>query len=115
MKNVLKYLSACAAIIAAAASCSTTRVLSEGEYRLVKNSVRTEGDSLFKTSLITPYIKQKTAGWNPMLYVYNWSGKEPKGIGKFFRAIGKAPVIYDADMVNTSASNMERQVEDLGC
>lgn len=114
MKNVLKYLSACAAIIAAAASCSTTRVLSEGEYRLVKNSVRTEGDSLFKTSLITPYIKQKTAGWNPMLYVYNWSGKEPKGIGKFFRAIGKAPVIYDADMVNTSASNMERQMEYLG-
>ena len=111
----ISYLFASVAVAAAVSACSTVRVLGDGEYRLAKNNIIVEGDSTLSTSLISPYIKQKAQGWNPMLYVYNWSGKNSNSIfSKFFRLIGKAPVVYNPDLVNTSVSNMERQMEYLG-
>ena len=111
------------ALISAAsllAGCSTTRVLSADEYRLAKNEIRVTNDGHFNTSLIRPYIKQQpnsyiAFGWNPFLSVYNWSGQDgDKGMGTFFRKIGVAPVIYEADQVETSAANIERHLEYLG-
>ena len=57
-------------------SCSTTRVLAEGECRLASNDIKITGDSKFNTNKIEPYIKQKPGssiifGWNPFLNVYN--------------------------------------------
>ena len=102
-----------AAVLLTAASCSTTRLIPEGEYRLVKNEILVDGDSGFETSKISPYIKQKPS-WSPMLYVYNWAGKDSTWLSKALRAIGSAPVILNTDMAMASAENMERQMEYLG-
>ncbi len=98
-----------------ASSCSTTRVLAPGEYRLVRNEIVVGNGKDFNTSEIQPYIKQKADTWNPMIYVYNWSGKKGEsGMSKILRKIGKAPVVYDADMLNASAENIGKKLEHLG-
>ena len=58
------------------ASCSTTRVLADGECRLAKNEVRIEGDTRLNAGNLGQYVKQKPHsslifGWNPFLNVYN--------------------------------------------
>ncbi len=63
-------------------SCSTTRVLGDGQFRLADNKVVVDNDRKFNTKEIQSYIKQKPNsyiifGWNPFLNIYNWSGKNP--------------------------------------
>ena len=74
-------------VILAAVSCSTTRVLQDGEYRLAKNKLEVTNDRKFNPGQIEPYLKQRPNsyfifGWNPFLNVYNWSN----GKGKIGRA-----------------------------
>ena len=101
-----RLISACLCL-AAAVSCSTTRVLQDGEFRLAKNKIRVTNDKSFNISLIEPYLKQKPNtyfmfGWNPFLNVYNWSNGKGKGWDKFVQKIGVAPVVYDPEMVETT-------------
>ena len=42
-----------------AASCSTTRVLQDGEYRLAKNKISVSNDKKFNANSLEPYLKQK--------------------------------------------------------
>ena len=58
MKRVFPILICMAAIILAA-SCSTTRVLQDGEYRLAKNKVNITNDPKFNPSTLDPYLKQR--------------------------------------------------------
>lgn len=101
-------------------SCSTTRVLEEGQYRLASNKVEVIGDSKFNTKKVESYIKQKPNsyiifGWNPFLNLYNWSGKNPdKAINRFIRSIGTAPVVYQPSQVEASIENINRHLEYLG-
>lgn len=102
-----------------AQSCSTTRVLQDGEYRLAKNEVLIENDKRFSTNKVEPYIKQKPNsnlifGWNPFLNVYNWGGKSNSFFARLFRKIGTPPVVYEPDKVNTSEDNIKRHLEYLG-
>ena len=113
MRRSLAYLGVAAVMIFAAVSCSTTRLLSDGQYRLVKNEIEVKGDKDFKTSKISPYLRQKTS-WSPMLYVYNWAGRDSSGMTRFLKRLGQAPVIFDKDLAMTSAENMTRQMEYLG-
>ena len=98
-------------------SCSSTRSLADGEYRLAANKVHVTNDTKYDVRDIQPYIKQKANtylifGWNPFLNIYNLSGQNgEKGLGKFFRKIGVAPVVYDPSAVKTSAENIERHLE----
>ena len=67
-------------LLLAAASCSTTRSLSEGESRLVENKVVILNDKNYVASELTPYIKQKPNGYfighfNPFLCRYGSSGQ----------------------------------------
>ncbi len=95
-------------------SCSTTRVLQDGEYRLTGNKIRIENDKEFNPNQLNKYLKQNEGlGWSPALNIYNWS-KKGKGVGKIWRKIGKAPVVYDADMVESSIENIENHLEYLG-
>ena len=60
------------------ASCSTTRVLQDGEYRLARNRITVDDPKEFNVNKLEPYLKQKPNsyfifGWNPFLNVYNWS------------------------------------------
>lgn len=117
--TVAKVVAAIAMMLPAA-SCSSTRSLADGEYRLAANKVRITNDDKFSTKEIQPYIKQKANtylvfGWNPFLNVYNWSGQNgEKGMGKFFRKIGVAPVVYQPSLVTSSIENIERHLEYLG-
>lgn len=102
-----------------AQSCSTTRVLQDGEYRLAKNEVLIENDKRFSTNKVEPYIKQKPNsnlifGWNPFLNVYNWGGKSNSFFARLFRKIGTPPVVYEPDKVNASEDNIKRHLEYLG-
>lgn len=101
-------------------SCSTTRVLGDGQFRLADNKVVVDNDRKFNTKEIESYIKQKPNsyiifGWNPFLNIYNWSGKNAdKGINKFLRKIGTAPVVYQPSQVEASVENISRHLEYLG-
>ena len=100
-------------------SCSTTRVLQDGEYRLAENDIVVTNDKTFNTKSIEPYLKQKPNsyfifGWNPFLNVYNWTNGKGKGWDKFIRKIGVAPVVYDPDMVESSEENIIKHLEYLG-
>ncbi len=101
-------------------SCSTTRVLADGQFRLADNKVVVDNDRKFNTKEIESYIKQKPNsyiifGWNPFLNIYNWSGKNAdKGINKFLRKIGTAPVVYQPSQVEASVENINRHLEYLG-
>ncbi len=114
MKSGLRIILA-AVLGAILASCSTTRVLQDGEYRLTKNKIRIENDKEFNPSQLNKYLKQNEGlGWSPFLYVYNWSNGKGKFWDKFVQKIGKAPVVYDADMVDSSIENIENHLEYLG-
>jgi len=114
MKSTLRHILTAVFLAAAAISCSTTRTLEEGQYRLTRNNIEVTNDDSFNTSAIQSYIRQRPSSWNPLLYVYNWSRKGEKGLGKLFRTIGEAPVVYSPDLLNSSAGNIEERLEYLG-
>ncbi len=97
------------------ASCSTTRVLQDGEYRLTKNRITIENDKEFNPNQLNKYLKQNEGlGWSPFIYVYNWSNGTGSKWDKFIEKIGKAPVVYDAGQVDNSIANIEDHLEYLG-
>jgi outer membrane protein assembly factor BamA len=112
------WLLAAASLIAV--SCSTTRLLDDGSYRLASNKIVVTNDKRFGTKEIQNYIKQKPnsyliLGWNPFLNLYNWSGRnESKGINKFIRKIGTPPVVYAPSLVDESIDNVRKHLEYLG-
>lgn len=117
MKNALPIILALALL---AVSCSTTKVLGEGEYRLSKNELQVNNPNEFNANSLRPYIKQEAKGgflfgWNPFMSIYNWSASNPDSpFGKFCRKIGSAPTIYNPDMVEASAENIRHHLDYLG-
>jgi len=106
-------------LLLAMCSCSTTKFLSEGEYRLASNSVTVTNSKEFPQSEITPYIKQQSNtyfifGWNPFLNVYNWGDNSGKGIDKIWRKIGVPPVVFNPKLVDSSIENIESHLRYLG-
>ncbi len=96
-------------------SCSSTRVLQDGEYRLTKNKIKIENDKEFNPNQLNKYLKQnENLGWSPFLYVYNWSNGNGKGWDKLMKKIGKEPVVYNPDLVDSSIENIENHLEYLG-
>lgn len=98
-------------------SCSTTRSLRDGEYRLVKNSVVVNGGS-FNSSELSPYLRQKPnagiLGYNPLLSIYGWGGQGTTRFGRFIRRFGVAPVVYDPVQVNESVDNILSHLQYIG-
>ena len=108
-----------ASIILAALSCSTTRVLEDGQYRLAKNKITIENSKTFNPAVLEPYLKQKPNsyfifGWNPFLNLYNWSNGKGGGWDRFVQKLGVAPVVYDPDMVDSSIENLKNHLSYLG-
>ena len=95
-------------------SCSTTKVLGDGEYRLAKAEIEIINDKKFNPNTLTPYLKQKPNPWTPFLYVYNWSNGTGNFWDRIVKRIGVAPVVYDAAMVDSSIENMHNHLERLG-
>ena len=99
-------------------SCSTTRVIPEGNYRLLNNKVVFEGEKL-SANEVTPYIRQQAKrgfffGWSPAISIYNWSNGSGQGINKFWETVGKAPVVFDPAQVPSSCANIAKHLEVLG-
>ena len=108
-----------ALMLLAALSCSTTRVLEDGQYRLAKNKIKIENSKTFNPSVLDPYLKQKPNsyfifGWNPFLNIYNWQNGKGAGWDKFVQKLGVAPVVYDPDMVDSSIENLKNHLAYLG-
>lgn len=103
-----------AAICILSFSCSTTRVLEEGQYRLEENTVTIIGDQDLNSNEISNYIRQGDEsggllGFNPFLYVYNWSRKDG-----LWHKLGTAPIVYDEGAVGTSITNITNRLRYLG-
>jgi outer membrane protein assembly factor BamA len=108
-----------ASITLAALSCSTTRVLEDGQYRLAKNKITIENSKTFNPAVLEPYLKQKPNsyfifGWNPFLNLYNWSNGKGGAWDRFVQKLGVAPVVYDPDMVDSSIENLKNHLSYLG-
>lgn len=118
--NKLKVKALATAVgIAAICSCSTTKVLQPGQYRLAKNDVRITNDPNFSTNEISQYVKQqpnKTVifGWSPGLNIYNWSKGSGKGMDKLWEKLGDAPVVFNPSLVESSRTNIMQHLEYLG-
>ena len=103
-----------AALCILSISCSTTRVLEDGQYRLEGNTVTVSGDPGFKESEISNYIRQDDEsggllGFNPFLYVYNWSRKDG-----LLHKLGTPPIVYDEAAAGTSITNISNRLKYLG-
>jgi outer membrane protein assembly factor BamA len=102
-----------------AVSCSTTRVIPEGEYRLAKNGIEITNSKKFDPSSLNQYIKQQPNstlfGWNPFLSMYNWADPDKDtGMARFLRKIGTAPVVYSPYAVESTIENIEKHLEYIG-
>ena len=98
-------------------SCSTTRVLREGQYRLAGTRIVIE-DRQIHGSELSSYISQKPnaslLGLSPALAIYNWADTADTWINNMIRRFGDPPVIFDPVQVRTSVDNMENHLEYIG-
>ena len=107
--------------LAAASACSTTRVLSEGQYRLASNKVVIEGkDKSLSSGDVSSYVKQQANsyfifGWSPKLIIYNWSDPEKDDwLNRSLRNVGVAPVVFNGYQVGSSCDNIRKHLDYLG-
>ena len=105
MKRILPLF----CLLLAAAACSTTRVLEEGQYRLVRNDIEIEEPVRFSPGELDAYIRQDAQGWSPFICVYNWSRRDG-----LLHKIGRAPVVFDSTAVASSCDNIATRMEYLG-
>lgn len=92
-------------------SCSTTRVIPEGESRLVANKVNVINGPRYNTHNLATYIEQKpnssfVFGWNPFLNIYNWSNGKDNGWNRFLKRLGQPPVILDTSLIAESKKKL---------
>ena len=112
-------LPALAVLLALAASCSTTRTLRSGEYRLNMTSITVPEESGIETSDLSGYVAQWVAEpflgpIAPGLWIYNLSDGSDRGINYFWKKIGSAPVVFDPGLVETSCRNLTDRLEYMG-
>ena len=115
----LRHILICLAAILALVSCSTTRVLQDGEYRLAKNKIKADNPKEFNVTQLTPYLKQQPNsyfifGWNPFLNLYNMSNGKGKGWDRFVQKVGVPPIVYDPELVDLSIDNLKNHLNYLG-
>ena len=98
-------------------SCSTTRVIPAGQYRLAENKVKVEGKAV-RSSELTSYLTQKPnttlLGFTPGVALYNWADTSDTWWNRLIRSLGSAPVIYDEGQVKASIDNIGTHLEYIG-
>lgn len=106
-------------VLAIAASCSSTRMLKDGQYMLVDNKITVTNDDDFDVEGLEAYLRQLPNyffifHWNPFINVYNWQNGKDGPWDKFVKRIGTEPVIYDSSKVEESVENISNRLEYLG-
>ena len=115
MRKILLVISLFFAI-----SCSTTKLLPEGTYRLASQKVDlTTRNKELSASSFSQYIRQQpnssiVFNWSPSLSIYNWSDGSGRGINGFWERMGQAPVVFDPTLIPSSQENIAGRLETLG-
>lgn len=112
-------------------SCYTYRYVPEGEHVLYKNKLEV---TMADSSKVSPEVKEalknarnyyiqkpnsKVLGIDRLRIGMNIYGianpKDKSLIGNYFRRLGQAPRVYDADKAAASASQLQRLLQAKGC
>jgi len=107
------------ALLMPLASCSVHRFIPENEYLLDEVSVTADHKDV-KASAYEMYIRQHpNAKWFSLtkvpMHLYCLSGRDTtRWINRFFRAIGDAPAVYDAQLAERTRGEMEKAVRNKG-
>ena len=100
-------------------ACSTTKHVPDGKYLLDNVSIQLQPDSVsghsadVSTTELYNYLRQipnhKVLGFLKLqLATYNISGRDStKRANRFFRKLGKAPVIFDSALTESSANQLK--------
>lgn len=103
-----------------AQGCSSTRHVPDGSWLLDKVNIEVVDSSGVPTTGLVNYLRQspnhKVLGfWKLQLGVYNLSGKNSdSGISKWLRKIGQEPVIYDSQLTDQSARQLQLALVNRG-
>lgn len=107
-------------------SCSTTRTLPEGQTRLKSNVVTVVNrkehpdfqdptlDNYIRQKPNTYFIKTRRGGWNPFLYISNWTNGKGGGWDRFVTKLGQAPVVFDPALMEDSRDNISTHLKYTG-
>ena len=113
-------------VVSLLGSCSTTRILSEDQTRLKSNVITVVNrkqypdykdshlDNYIRQKANTYFIKTRRGGWNPFLYVANWTNGKGGGWDKFVTKLGQAPVVFDPSLVEDSRENIATHLRYIG-
>ncbi|MGL5273232.1 MAG: POTRA domain-containing protein, partial [Phocaeicola sp.] len=100
-------------------SCSVSKFIPDNGYLLDQVLIESDLKSI-KTSDLENYIRQNpNSKWFNLVKVpmgiYILSGSDdPKGINRFLRKIGDAPVIYDKELAEKTRMEIEKAVRNTG-
>lgn len=113
MRHLYKHI--LTVLLLVCVSCSTTRVIPQGESRLKENKIKVLNSKNYQVSGLEPYIKQKPnsyfiLGWNPFLNIYNWSNGKDNGWDRFVKKIGQEPEIFDPELVGATKENISNHL-----
>ena len=97
-------------------SCSNTRVLPEGKYRLKSNKIAFNGDPAgLAASDVSSYVKQQTSNATISGWIYNWSNPEKDDwLNNALRKVGTPPVVFNGNLLGSSCENISRHLDYLG-
>ncbi len=102
------------------ASCHTTKFVPENKYLLNKVHIDIKDNASISKKEMRNYLRQVQnheilGGWKMQLNVYNWSGHDStKWYNKWVRKIGQAPVVYDPQLTEMSASQLALALNNRG-
>ncbi|MFA6769940.1 MAG: hypothetical protein WCR71_02060, partial [Bacteroidales bacterium] len=100
-------------------SCSTVRIVPEGESVLRENSIKVVNNKSINPSKLNQYIRQQPSGsflfgWNPFAVIYNWSNGKDNGWDRFVKKVGQKPVILDTLLIDRSNLNLVNHLNSIG-
>lgn len=107
-------------IIVALASCNATKHVPDGQYLLNKVRINVVDNPSVNKKEMRAYLRQTPnheilGGAKFQLAIYNWSGSDStKWYNKWVRKIGQAPVIYDHELTETSANQLQLALANRG-
>lgn len=105
--------------VALFASCSTSKLVPEGEYLLDKVQMRSDNKAI-NTSLLMQYVRQKgNSRWFSLFKVplntYAMSGRDStKWINRTLQKIGEKPVFYDTLQAQLSCQDLTEALQNMG-
>lgn len=99
-------------------SCSSTKLIPDGEYLYNKSKIELDQGKIDRTSL-GKYQRirtnKKILGVRFHLGIYNLSNPEKESFPhSWFRKIGEAPILYDSNLVNVSSGNFTKYISNKG-